>query len=130
MTTLTNWQKFDKAFNQVSAFIVLDKDTKELVAKISLKCPKDGAGRLTCYMHIIGSEVQIGTASGYGYDKRTTAIISASEKCYELIIQDEKWHTLDKGVKSFLNLLRGDVAQSGWQEVINEKNGFIVIQVI
>lgn len=125
--TTSNWQKFDKAFNQVSAYTVMCSETNELIAKIALKYPKDGAGRLICYMHIIGNDVQIGTASGYGYDKKTAAIISASDnftKCSDL------WESLDNKDSQFIELLQLDKAQSGWQEVINEKNGFKVIQVI
>lgn len=125
----TNWNKFDKAFSQVSSYIVLDANTKDVIAKIALKYPKDGAGRLSCYMHILGTEVQIGTASGYGYDKRTAAIIDAASKVNDLHVNNDTYINLSFNVITFLNLLiiKG---QSGWQEVINEKNGFIVIQAI
>ena len=120
MTTQTNWQKFDKAFSQVSSYVILDKDTKNVIAKIALKYPKNGAGRVTCYMHLIGHEVQIGTASGYGYDKRSAAIIAANSKQKDVLSNAIKLH----------ELLLSDQAQGGWQEVINENNGFIVIQAI
>jgi hypothetical protein len=32
--------------------------------------------------------------------------------------------------KQFIDLLLSDKAQSGWQEVINHNNGFIVIQAV
>lgn len=124
--TTSNWTKFDKAFNQVSAFIVLDSETKNVIAKIALKYPKDGAGRLSCYMHIIGNEVQIGTASGYGYDKRTSAIISASDK---FDLSSENCKLKSKEIE-FIQMLSTSLAQSGWQEAINEKSGFITLQVI
>lgn len=120
----SNWNKFDTVFAQVSSFVILDAESKNVVAKIALKYPKDGAGRLSCYMHIIGTEVQIGTASGYGYDKRTAAIISAADNCFK---HCDKF-TLQQ--LKFINRLLEDEAQGGWQEVINEKNGFIVIQAI
>lgn len=125
--TKSNWTKFDSAFAQVSSFVILDAETKNVIAKIALKYPKDGAGRLSCYMHIVGTEVQIGTASGYGYDKRTAAIISAAKNTLKVYLGkgNNKIKELD-----FLQLLLSDQAQSGWQEVINEKNGFIVIQAI
>lgn len=125
--TKSNWTKFDSAFAQVSSFVILDTETKNVIAKIALKYPKDGAGRLSCYMHIVGTEVQIGTASGYGYDKRTAAIISAAKNTLKVYLGkgNNKIKELD-----FLQLLLSDQAQSGWQEVINEKNGFIVIQAI
>lgn len=126
ITTKSNWQKFDSAFNQVSSYVVLDAENKSVVAKIALKYPKDGAGRVSCYMHIIGNEVQIGTASGYGYDKRTTSIIDASNKCWNAF--DMKF--LNSASCEFIELLQSTEAQSGWQEVINGNNGFIVIQAI
>lgn len=126
--TQSNWTKFDKAFSQVSSFIILDKDTKDVIAKIALKYPKDGAGRLSCYMHLIGTEVQIGTANGYGYDKRTASIVSASQKISELSIVEKL--KLDQNQRDFITWLNSDKARSGWKEVINESNGFIVIQAI
>ena len=80
--TKSNWTKFDTAFAQVSSFVILDAESKDVIAKIALKYPKDGAGRLSCYMHIVGTEVQIGTASGYGYDKRT-----ADYQCFSVIYE-------------------------------------------
>lgn len=126
----SNWTKFDKAFSQVSSFIILDKDTKDVIAKIALKYPKDGAGRLSCYMHLIGTEVQIGTANGYGYDKRTSAIIDATKKCESEFLNRVKNNDCHGDELKMFKLLASDKAQSGWQEVINESNGFIVIQAI
>lgn len=124
---MSNWTKFDKAFSQVSSFVVLDAETKNVIAKIALKYPKDGAGRLSCYMHLVGTDVQIGTASGYGYDKRTAAIISAAKACYNVETKEGTYNYMQR---EFMDLLQSDKAQSGWQEVINEKNGFLVIQAI
>lgn len=126
----SNWNKFDTAFAQVSSFVILDADTKNVVAKIALKYPKDGAGRLSCYMHIIGTELQIGTASGYGYDKRTAAIVSAADKYMSTDIDLTALREKNPKAYKLLDFLQSDKAQGGWQEVINEKNGFIVIQAI
>ena len=128
MTTKSNWNKFYSAFSQVSAFIVLDKETKKIIAKIALKYSKDGAGRLSCYMYIIGNDVQIGTASGYGYDKCTASIINASDNLINL--KNGVWNTFTKQERQFLELLQSDTARSGWQGVINESNGFLVIQAV
>lgn len=127
LSTVSNWSKFDKAFSQVSAYVVLDRETKEVIAKIALKYPKDGAGRLSCYMHIVGSEVQIGIAGGYGYDKRTSAIIDAGEHCLVLATTTD---SMTNRQLDFITLLNSTKAQGGWQEVINEQNGFLVIQAI
>lgn len=75
---MTAFAQFDKAFNRVSAYVVL-KDG-ECVAKISMKFPPDGAGRLYAYVHWLGHEMVRGSASGYGYDKRTAAVADAVAK--------------------------------------------------
>jgi hypothetical protein len=128
MATLTNWQKFDNAFKSVSAFVVLDQDTMQPIAKIALKFPSDGAGRLNAYIHIIGMEVQHGYAGGHGYDKRTASIIDCICKMFSAVkLQDQN---INSKQKQFIDLLLSDKAQSGWQEVINHNNGFIVIQAV
>ena len=130
MTKLTNWQKFDNAFNLVSAYVVMDQDTMQPIAKIALKYPKDGAGRVNAYIHIIGMEVQHGYAGGYGYDKRTASIISAASNCDAFLNDAENCRNVNDRQKQFIDLLLSDEAQGGWQEVINHKNGFIVIQAV
>lgn len=128
-TKLTNWQKFDNAFSQVSAYVVLDKETKEVVAKIALKFPKDSASRLKAYVHVIGMTVQEGIAGGYGYDKKTHAIIRAAQecRCADNLLEESN---LNESQRIFLELLHSDKAQGGWQEVINHEYGFIVIQAV
>lgn len=66
----------DKAFERVSAFVLIDKygDRK---ATIAFKFPADGAGRLWCYFHLIGIEMARGYAGGYGYDKKSAACEAA-----------------------------------------------------
>ena len=123
--TTSNWEKFDKAFNQVSAYVVMDTENN-LIAKISVKYPKDGAGRLTAFIHIIGTEIQVGTASGYGYDKSTAAICNASDK---FDLSKETCKLSNKQI-DFIQMLSTSLAQSGWQEAIQPKYGFNVIQVI
>ena len=130
MATLTNWQKFDNAFNLVSAYLVMDQDTMQPIAKIALKYPKDGAGRVHAYIHIIGMEVQHGYAGGYGYDKRTASIIGAASSCNDCLVEAKNYQNINGKQKQFINLLLSDKAQGGWQEVINHDNGFIVIQAV
>ena len=132
MAKLTNWQKFDNAFKQVSAFVVMDQDTMQSVAKIALKFPSDGAGRVNAYIHLIGMEVQHGYAGGYGYDKRTASIIDAISNCNDIWAQQIKsgFVSLTSAQQNFINLLLSDKAQGGWLEVINQDNGFIVIQAV
>ena len=132
MAKLTNWQKFDNAFKQVSAFVVMDQETMQPIAKIALKFPSDGAGRINAYIHLIGMEVQHGYAGGYGYDKHTASIISATSNCNDIWAQQIKsGHvSLTSEQQNFINLLLSDDAQGGWLEVINQDNGFIVIQAV
>lgn len=73
------YKLFDKAFNRVSAYIVLDK-SGECVAKVSFKFPADGAGRLYAYVHWLGVPMVRGMAGGYGYDKRSAAVANAAGK--------------------------------------------------
>lgn len=132
MTKLDNWQKFNNAFKSVSAFIVMDQETMQPIAKIALKFPSAGAGRVNAYIHIIGMEVQHGYAGGYGYDKRTVSIIDAASKYNDIWAQQIKsGHvSLTSSQQNFINLLVSEDAQGGWQQVINNNNGFIVIQAI
>ena len=130
MAKLTNWQKFDNAFKLVSAYVVMGQDTMQPIAKIALKFPSDGAGRVNAYIHVIGMEVQHGYAGGYGYDKRTASIISTASNCNDFLNDAENYRNVNDRQKQFIDLLLSDEAQGGWQEVINHKNGFIVIQAV
>ena len=56
----------------VSASVILFKGI--VVAKIIFKFPKDGAGRLYTYVHWFGVPMVRGSASGYGYDKKSAAL--------------------------------------------------------
>ena len=66
------------AFARAGVKIVIHPDKPGKFAKILTAYPRDGAGKLTVYIHDFfgdyGSDVQTGTASGYGYDKFTAAI--------------------------------------------------------
>ena len=66
------------AFSNVSAYVVV-KDGKG-VATIAFKFPRDGAGRLYCYLHFIGVEMVRDYAGGGGYDKRSAAVTRAALK--------------------------------------------------
>jgi hypothetical protein len=68
----------EAAFSSVSAFVIL-KDG-ERVATVAFKFPKDGAGHLYCYAHVMGIPMVRAFAGGYGYDKRSAAAESAFAK--------------------------------------------------
>lgn len=73
----TVYEKHDKAFSNVSAYAIV-KDG-QLVGKIAYKFPKDGAGRLVCFLHFHGYEMVTGYAGGYGYDKRSASLEAAAD---------------------------------------------------
>lgn len=66
------------AFDRVSAFVIMRG--KNPVARIAIKFPRDGAARLTAFVHLLGMEMVAGHSSGYGYDKRTAAVKAAVKK--------------------------------------------------
>ena len=67
-----------KAFNRVSAYVILHNG--ERVATIAFKFPADGAGRLYCYVHWLGTQMVRSFATGGGYDKRSASCASASHR--------------------------------------------------
>lgn len=73
------YEQYDKAFQKVGAWAILDRDG-EYVAKIAIKFPADGAGRLYAYVHWFGIRMERGYAGGYGYDKRSAAVADATRK--------------------------------------------------
>ena len=66
------YKQHEAAFANVSAFVLTDS-TGARVGTVAFKFPRDGAGRLYCYLHLIGSEMVRGFAGGGGYDKRSAA---------------------------------------------------------
>lgn len=75
MTSKTIYQKHESAFPLVSAGAIVINGVQK--GTIAFKFPKDGAGRLTCYLHLFGHSMVAGTAGGYGYDKKAAAFESA-----------------------------------------------------
>ncbi len=69
------YEQHAAAFAHVSAFAVM-RDGKQ-VATVAIKFPQDGAGRLYAYVHVIGTRMVRGSASGGGYDKRSAAVYDA-----------------------------------------------------
>jgi hypothetical protein len=61
----------------------------KLYASVNFKFPKDGAGRLTAQYHVLGEKLMQGSASGYGYDKKTAALEGA--RFGEYTIQGNGW---------------------------------------
>lgn len=120
------YQKFESAFPNVSAYTIL-KDG-EHVANITLKHPKDGVGRLQCFMHIPSTEMQNAFVSGCGYDKRSAAIHKTAKQYKEFIANNSKYK-LKPSEDELLELLSSYEASNGWSDELY-RNGFNVINVI
>lgn len=73
------YRQHDAAFASVSAYVLTDA-TGDKVGTVALKFPRDGAGRLFAYVHVIGLPMVRAFASGCGYDKRSAAVASAFGK--------------------------------------------------
>lgn len=78
--TTSVYDKHSKAFQHVSAYVIV-KDGNQ-VGSIAYKFPKDGAGRLTCFLHFNGYAMVTGFAGGCGYDKKSAALESAASKLF------------------------------------------------
>lgn len=120
-----NWERYDAAFKQVGAHAVLLKG--EHVANIAIKYPRDGAARLTAFVHWIGIEVAHGFVSGYGYDKTSAAI----EKIGRELSGEKERMTGEKlaNFEAFKNALSGCDNGSCWNEALTGA-GFVVLGVI
>ena len=111
------YDQFDAAFANVSAYAI--SIDGEHVARVAIKYPQDGAGRLYAYVHILGGQMVRGSATGYGYDKRSAAVVDAAGK----LTGDESYCAA---------LFKRTLAKDGGYEWTTylEKAGFTVDQVI
>lgn len=114
------YDQHDKAFSNVSAYVIMRQG--ERVATIAFKFPKDGAGRLWCYVHLLGLEMVRGYAGGYGYDKRSAAVCNAVEKIKPDVkdssFAGQQWYELSQIAKEeqrqhFVNALK-DIGGQDW----------------
>lgn len=121
------------AFQYVSAYVLMNDG--EQIGKIAFKFPKDGAGRLYCYFHLIGSEMTRGYAGGYGYDKKSAAICDAIEKlpAYKHSLnldnyseQTKKyWEEHEKTVNMNIDKIKvmfADIGGTDWADVFRKNN--------
>lgn len=118
------YDQFDKAFNRVSAYVILDK-SGECVAKVAFKFPADGAGRLYAYVHWLGVPMVRGHADGYGYDKRSAAVASAVNK---LIVPVEMEPLKAAEMHKFMGATEVDGGEY-WDTRLRNA-GFTVIQAV
>lgn len=85
------YDQFDAATAQVGAYAIFKG--AEYVGRAVFKYPRDGSGRLYCYLQSWGAPMVRGYASGGGYDKQTAAFESAADQMTELAWVDS--HSLD-----------------------------------
>lgn len=71
------YTQHEKAFSNVQAFVI--GNHHDCLATIAFKFPKVGAGRLYCYMHVVGFPMVRAYAGGYGYNKRSAAAYAAAK---------------------------------------------------
>lgn len=131
------YKRHESAFSSVSAYVVLLNG--ERVATIAYKFPKDGAGRLYCYAHWLGTEMTRGHANGYGYDKKSAAAADAAKRMKGAQVWDK---TLNNGFggyakqtdapskdqAAFIAALADD---NGWHCDRRLQNaGFVVLQAV
>lgn len=121
------YDQHDAAFKDVSAFVIL-KDG-ERVATVAFKFPKDGAGRLYCYLHVIGLPMIRGQAGGYGYDKKSAAFADAAEK--QAKVKLESWQTSDYSAEYAIASTFRDCLNSGhdWHNDLRDA-GFTMLQAV
>lgn len=121
------YKQHQVAFSQVSAFVVMKGS--ERVATIAFKFPRDGAGRLYCYVHWIGLEMVRGHANGYGYDKRSAAAASAAGKLNaDPKMEDGRSRPVANNYRGFVEALRADSGRY-WDDQLRDK-GFTVLQAV
>lgn len=122
------YDQHDAAFRQVSAYIVL-KDG-EPVAKVAIKFPADGAGRLYAYVHWFGTAMVRDFAGGYGYDKRSAAVAGALQKMADAPGTDISHYTTAEAdaLGAFMEA-RHAMHGNDWSRAL-EKAGFRVVQAV
>ena len=117
------YKQHEKAFAQVSAYVILNKKHKR-VATIAFKSPADGAGRLYCYLHVFNQPMARGFANGYGYDKKSAACTDAARKI--VVNFDDKRDTkTEKAIKKTLLAVNA----GNWDSDL-ARAGFTVLQAV
>lgn len=104
----------------------------ERVATVSVKFPKDDAGRLWAYVHYIGTEMQRDFAGGYGYSKTDAAISGAGSKIHNAI--EKSGGAFDGSTREFATLRNfiqaiGSDGGESWERKLRDA-GFEVFQAV
>lgn len=133
------YDQYDAAFRKTAAAAIL-KDGN-YTAKVCIKYPADGAGRLYAYVHVFRAEMARGFAGGYGYDKTSAAIMDAMEKMKPYKIERTKGENAES--KAYYDKAEADgnaliaelkkalepAASVGWSNALRDA-GFTVLHVL
>jgi hypothetical protein len=98
-----------------SAYAIVHKG--EHRGLVTLKFPKDGAGRLYCFLHVFGVHMVRGYAGGYGYDKKGCALTSAAE--YLPTGKDNPDLRCTETLDAFHTALDDFNGAQGWETAVN-----------
>lgn len=104
-----------KAFNAipVSAYAITYKG--EHVGLVAWKHPKDGAGRVYCYLHIFGFQMVRGQAAGFGYDKRGVSWVDALDYLADAESLEQGETPFAQAAATMIETLRGFDGAVGWE---------------
>ena len=112
------------AFANVSAYVISENGKR--VGSVAFKFPRDGAGRLYCYLHIFGTPMVRGFAAGAGYDKRSAAAEEASRK---LTAPDGEDYAGDRAMIERVQAALRDTGGWSWDRCL-EKVGLTAWQAV
>lgn len=125
------YDQHSAAFANVSAFVVMQGT--ELVARVAIKFPRDGAGRLYAYVHFFGMPMVRGSAGGGGYDKRTAAVEDAMKKIdpahFAPDTYGSHWEEVRAECTAFRDAVLGAPDGADWSDSFR-KAGYLVMQAV
>lgn len=124
------YEQHDKAFANVSAYVILDSKG-DRIATVAIKFPRDGAGRLWAYVQLLGVPMVRGNAGGYGYDKRSAAVAQAIGRipAYDLTPPGDAYHDAFEARRQVFRAAASAMDGEDWTRAF-EKAGFRVLQAV
>lgn len=115
------YEQHDKAFNNVSAFVITDLKGQRVAT-----CAFKRGQAVTCFFHIIGLEMTKGRAGGGGYDRASAAAYDAVTKTKVLDgARPEERETL----KHMIEACKEGNGFSQWYDALR-KRGYNVLQAV
>ena len=124
------YDQHSKAFSHVSSYAIMHRGKP--CGVINIKYPKDGAGRLTMFLHLHGSKMVKGTASGYGYDKATAAFYDCAIELEKYLVSGEfdEWANMNTRFKAFINAASKKFEGLSFDDAIDKQRGFHLIRTL